>query len=307
MVSLLASIILCVLALWLFFGALQAFVYSRLLQPALQSIEPSQASTFILTWLGVPPFAAVLASYVLYSPDLAQWLVAGHCHTSQCQMHGPQSSLAVLPAAFLLAWTLFSIGRCLIQQWLPARRLSDHLSRIGENSGDFVTLVSEQPMAFTLGWLKPRIFISSGMQTACSTRDIDCILYHEFAHRQRRDNLRLLTSRLLTAPLPQRWARAALDDLKLCCEQACDISAATVLSRESVAAALIRVARVQQQSAPAGSLAFIGNRTEQRIRALLDEPQAPLANEKVFVAASVTLLIVLAMINPLHRAIELIP
>lgn len=306
MLSLLSSILLCVLALWLLFGVLQAGIY-RWLQPTLQSIDPSQASTILLGWLALAPCAALLASYVLYSPDLAQWFVAGHCHSNECLMHGPQSTLAILPAALLTGWTLYSLIRCLHRQWLPARQLCAHLTRIGDDSGSFITLAYSQPTAFTLGWLKPKIFISTGMQDACSAQDINCILYHEMAHQQRHDNLRLLAARILTAPLWPRFAQPALNDLKLCCEKACDLRAAAKLSRESVASALIRVARVQQQATPVASLAFVGNRTEQRIVALLNEPQPPLASEKVFAAASIALLFILVTINPLHRAIELMP
>jgi hypothetical protein len=73
-----------------------------------------------------------------------------------------------------------------------------------------------------------------------------------------------------------------------------------------VAAALVRVARVQQQAAPSASLAFIGNRTEQRVLALLDKPQSPMANELVFFTLSLALLLILGLINPLHRTIELL-
>ncbi|CAA0125542.1 Uncharacterised protein [Halioglobus japonicus] len=306
MLTLLSSIVLSVFTLWLFFGALQAIIY-RTLQPVLLSIEPAQASKCLLVWLALPPASALLAAYVLYSPDLAQWFVAGHCHTSQCLAHGPQSSLAVLPAALLTAWTLYSIAQCLYRQWLPARRLCDQLTMMGVEQHDYITLDDSQPMAFTLGWLRPKVFISRGMQDACSEEEISSIVHHEAAHRKRRDNLRLLASRVLTAPLPQRWTARALDDLKLCCEQACDSSAAAILTRESVAAALIRVTRLQQQSTPVGSLAFSGNHTRQRILTLLDTPQVPLANEKLFAAAAVTLLIILMIINPLHRAVELLP
>jgi Zn-dependent protease with chaperone function len=306
MLSLLSSIMLCALALWLLFGALGALVYP-LLQRTLRSIDPSQASTLLLAWLALPPGAALLTVSVLYSPDLAQWFVTGHCHLDQCRVHGPQSTLAIFPATVLMLWTLSSVVRCLRRQWLPARRLCEQLSRVGDDRGDYVSLGSEQPAAFTLGWFTPRIFISMGMQTRCTAQDIDCILRHERAHRQRHDNLRVLTGRVLTAPLPQRWPLPALEDLNLCCEKACDLRAAAASSRESVAAALVRVARIQQHCAPAGSLAFVGNRTEQRILALLAAPQSPLANELVFAALSVSLLVMLAIINPLHRAIELLP
>ncbi len=306
MLPLLSSIILCALLLWLLFGALAALIY-RLLQPTIRAIDAAQASTFLLAWLALPPFAALLTCYVLYSPDLAQWLVAGHCHLNNCLRHGPQSSLAIIPAVVLAIWMLLGVCRCVLRQWLPAQRLSTQLCRAGDDAGDFVSLGSAEPAAFTLGWFKPTIFISMGMQTACSPQEIVCIVLHETAHRERHDNLRLLLGRLLTAPLPQHWPLEALEDLKLCCEKACDLSAAAALSRESVAAALIQVARIQQNFAPTTSVAFIGKRTEQRILALLDEPPSPLANELVFVTVGATLLLILAIINPLHRAIELIP
>ncbi|MCB1705055.1 MAG: M56 family metallopeptidase [Halioglobus sp.] len=306
MVSLLSSLLLCVVTLWFLFGALQGAVY-RFLQPTLAAIDPSQASAFILAWQALPLLAAVTTGTVLYSPDLAQWFVAGHCHTGQCAMHGPQSSLAVLPAAALVTWTLYRLLHCLLRQWLPARRLRQHLIQIGDRCGDVVTLPASEPVAFTVGWLQPQVFISTGMRAACSAREIECIVYHESAHRQRHDNLRLLTSRLLTAPLPARWSQVALDDLKLCCEHACDLHAASMLSRECVAAALLKVTRIQRQCIPAGSLAFAGNRTQQRILALLDEPRGRLQNHVVVAVISVLVLAMLAMINPLHRAIELIP
>jgi hypothetical protein len=222
---------------------LTTLVY-QILRFKLQRIDPAEASLFILVWLAVPPLAALLTTYIVYSPDIAQWLVAGHCHADVCQVHGPQTTLAIFPTAVLAGWMVF--------------------------------------------------------------RDIDCILLHEAAHRQRRDNLRLLAARALTAPLPANWSARALDDLKLSCEKACDLRAAAKMSPENVASALVRVTKVQQHAAPTASLAFVGNFTEQRILALLSEPQPPLANHLLFAAASAVLIVVLAMINPLHRAVELL-
>ncbi len=305
MLPLLSSIVLCALVLWLLFGALAALVY-LLLRPTMLAADPAQASNFTLAWLALPPFAAGVACYVLYSPDLAQWFVTGHCHFDNCGQHGPQSSLTIVPTGLLLTWTVFSLGRCLIRQWLPAQRLCKQLSRAGDDTGEFVSIDSAAPAAFTLGWLRPTIFISTGMQAACSVREIDCILYHERAHQQRHDNIRLLLAWLLTAPLPACWPRPALDDLKLSCETACDLRAAQRVSRESVASAIIRVARIQQTASPCASLAFVGSKTEQRVLALLDRPKSPMASEFVFFIFSMTLLVILALINPLHSVIELL-
>jgi beta-lactamase regulating signal transducer with metallopeptidase domain len=306
MLPLLSSMLLCSLAVWLLFGALAALIY-RMLRRPLRAIDPAQASLLLLAWLALPPLAALITCVVLYSPDVAQWLVAGHCHAGDCARHGPQAALSVIPATLLAAWTLLCIGRCLLRQWLPARRWYRQLCAVGSDRGAFVSLDAAQPAAFTLGWLNPKVFISTGMQAACPAQDIDCLLLHEHAHRLRRDNLRLLLGRLFTAPLPQCWSARALEDLALSCERACDERAAAASSRESVAGALLHVARIQQQMPPPASLAFVGHATELRVLALLDAPPTPMANERVFAAVTVTVLVILALINPLHRAIELLP
>ena len=303
MPTLLSSMLLCTLFAWLLFGIVTAKSY-RWVQPTLLNIDPDQASKLILGWLSLPPLGALITTAVMYSPDLTQWLVAGHCHNGSCQQHGPQSALAIWPTAILASWICLSIGRCLLRQWLSLRHLSAELSRAGRNAGAYVQLDDPQPAAFTLGWFNPKIFITTGMQSACSDQDIDCILAHERAHRDRLDNLRLLTAWLFTAPLPRSWSTAVLDDLRLSCEKASDLNAAQVSSRESVAAALIRIARLQRPASPAGSLAFAGTQTERRIRALLEEPVAALPNEYVFASVSTALLVILVIINPLHRAIE---
>ena len=306
MLPLLASMVLCALAVWLLFGVSAALLYP-LLQHRLQAIDPAQAGRLLLAWLAMPPAAALATCAVLYSPDVAQWLVAGHCHAGSCDLHGPQAAFAVIPAALLAAWTLFRLGRCLLLQWLPARRWLRQLRLLGCDRGEFLSLESAMPAAFTLGWLRPQVFISTAMQDACSARDIDCILLHEAAHKRRRDNLRLLLARLLCAPMPRRLAARALDDLRLSCESACDEHAAATTSRASVAAALLQVARLQQQKPPPASLAFVGHATQQRILALLSPPRRPAPVAWVFMASSGVVLTVLALIDPLHRAIELLP
>ncbi|MEZ5571276.1 MAG: M56 family metallopeptidase [Halioglobus sp.] len=306
MLTLMSSMMMSALGLWLGFGALAALIY-RSIGRRLQAIDPAQASLLLLAWMTLPLFAALLTTYVLYSPDVAQWLVVGHCHANTCSQHGPQSSLAIIPMALLVMWTAYRLCSCVIRQWLPAQRLYQQLYHMGDDTGEFMRLGTTAPIAFTLGGLRPKVFISAGMLSACSSEDIDCILRHEHAHRERHDNLRIMVGRFLIAPFPRRWSEPLLHDLKLCCEMACDMRAAADSSRDKVAAALLRVARVQQQAAPSGSLAFAGNATEQRILALLNAPLSPLANELVFATVTGTLLIVLVLINPLHRAIELIP
>ena len=306
MLTLAASMLLCFLLLWLLFGALGRALYP-LLRNTLLSIDPAQASMLLLAWIAMPALIAGLTCAVLYSPDVSAWLVTGHCHLGNCRQHGPQSAGAILPAALLLLWTGLRFYSCLRSQWLPAHRLGRELSAAGRRRGDYVELDTAEMAAFTVGWWNPRVFITTGLRAACSPRELDCIVLHERGHRRRRDNARLLVARLLGQPLPRRWSQAMLEDLKLCCEKASDQFAAGAVAPEEVAAALLRVARLQGQGTQPGVLAFAGSHIERRVRALLEAPATPLPGERVFACVSVALLFILAIVNPLHRALELIP
>jgi Zn-dependent protease with chaperone function len=306
MLTLAASLLLCFLLLWLLFGALNCALYP-LLRNTMMSIDPAQASMLLLAWFAMPIVIAGLTCAVMYSPDVSAWLVTGHCHLGSCRQHGPQSAGAILPAALLLLWTGLRFCSCLHNQWLPARRLSQELSAIGRRRDDYVELDTADAAAFTVGWWNPRVFITAGLRGACSPRELDCILLHERGHRRRRDNVRLLVARLLSQPLPRRCSQAMLEDLKLCCEKASDQFAARAVAPEAVAAALLQVARLQGRGAQPGVLAFAGSHIEQRVRALLEAPAAPLPGERVFACVAAALLFILVIVNPLHRALELIP
>lgn len=306
MLTLAASIILCFLALWLLLGALACLLYP-LLRKTVHAIDPAQASRLMLTGFALPAVIAGLTCATLYLPDISTWLVAGHCHLGDCRQHGPVISGAALPAALFLLWTAWQLAAGLRSHWLPARRLKRQLSALGQHQGDYVLLESNRAAAFTVGWWQPTVFVTTGLRATCPPTELDCILQHERAHRQRRDNARLLAARLLTQPLPRRWTQAMLDDFKLYCERASDEYAGRLLSREAVAQALLRTARLQRDAVPAGALAFAGDHTEQRVLALLREPAAPLGPERVLACAAAMLLLLLAIANPLHGALELIP
>jgi hypothetical protein len=304
MIELTATAILTGLGLWLLFGAV-SFVSYALIRGRLRRLYPGQSSALLLCWLALPFLGSLLISTLLYWPELAMWLVDRHCHADSCRQHGPSTPLALLPAIGLFGWVLFRVLRCYQQQCLPARRLGQQLMDLASPRADYYELPSAAPAAFTLGWLRPRIFITRGLREQCEPNDIACIVDHEQGHRQRQDNLRHLLAWLLTAPLPQRWVRNILDDHRLGCEQACDLIACRRQPREDVADTLLRVARLQgDQHSPMGSSAFVSNHTELRIRALLGEPPEQLSGSSLLVLSGSLLLLIVLLVNPIHNLLE---
>lgn len=123
-----------------------------------------------------------------------------------CQV-GVKRGLLGIPgyaaAAVLFAWGAAALVRScsrLISRALTARAAGSHWSR---TSGDhelwldgrtlrFRLLPNVEPLAFTAGLLRPRIYVSRGVFTELSGDERSAVLRHERAHAAARDPLRCL-------------------------------------------------------------------------------------------------------------------
>jgi len=303
MIELIASAVLTEFALWLVFGVMGLVIYP-LIRTRLLKLHPSQSSALLLCWLALPFIGSLLVSALLYWPELAVGLVESHCHANSCRQHGPSTPWALIPALALLLWVLSRVLLGCYQKWLPAWRLGKQLTDVSKLQGNYYELPSPVATAFTMGWLRPKIFISEGLTAQCDADDIACILDHEQGHRQRQDNLRHLLAWLFTAPFLQSWVQQVLDDHRLACEQACDRLACARQSAESVAGTLIRVARLQGGVSPTGSSAFADNHTELRIRALLGEQPQRFMVSTLAIMSGLVLMLLAALVNPVHTLLE---
>jgi Zn-dependent protease with chaperone function len=303
MTELLASTLLSTLLLWFVTALICAGIYSSL-RPRLYAVDPNQAGNYLLVLLSLPALCALGTALLLYLPDVSRQLVSAHCHAGDCGGHGPRLHHAALPAAALLLWYAARVTNTARRHWSTGRYLARQLRVTGVQRRGIVELGAARPAAFTLGWWQPTIYLSRGLLEQCSELDVACILAHERAHKQRRDNLRLLVAMVLTAPLPRRLTRGQLEDLQLLHELAADRSAARDCGPEAVAAALLRVARLQNMPYPQACAAFTGSKTLFRVEVLLQEPPARLPGLWSLALAAGVLLGVIALINPLHVLIE---
>ncbi len=304
MIETLASALLSLVLLWFVLALLSTAIHPYL-RSRLFALDPAQASNYLLAFLALPLLCATAAALLLYLPSISGALVDAHCHAGDCRGHGPVLEHAVLPAAVLLFWYGARAAYTFLRNWWQGVRLARELSTSGVLRGGMVELDAVQPVAFTLGWWKPTIFLSRGLLEQCSEQDVSCILAHERGHRRRRDNLRLLVAQLLLAALPSRLARGQLGDLKLLHELAADRGAAGDCGAEAVAASLLRVARLQSAPLPEGCAAFTtGNQTVVRVEKLLCVPPARLPANRSLVLLLWMLLAVVVLINPLHTLLE---
>ncbi|GAB3284308.1 M56 family metallopeptidase [Parahaliea aestuarii] len=232
----------------------------------------------LLIWLyGLSPaLVATVSVLLLQLPAVTGGLIPGHCHGSTCGAHTPQFGLAS-PAGtslMLLSLTLVAVGLGLIQrnQQRARRRLYAMQLLSKSEPGRFWRLVdSDEAGAWCAGYLRPQIFVTRGLMAALAPEQVQAVLLHEWAHLQRRDNLRTLLLQWASALWPASVKRMLWQDLQLATEQACDLAAARQAGTGAqLIAAVERLAASRPCTPPAGET---GHHTQsaaiaQRVRQL---------------------------------------
>lgn len=128
--------------------------------------------------------------------------------------------------------------------------------------------------AFCAGLLRPQVYVSRGLLSTLSPREVEAVLRHEAHHLRRRDPLRLFflgLAQRLAAPLPV--ARVLLDRARVEIELAADRAALQQVPAEVLASALIKVAGARPAIPPLAAVASL-TPDQARVAALLGRPVA---------------------------------
>jgi Zn-dependent protease with chaperone function len=236
----------------------------------LARLEPSAQSRTALAAAVAPAFLGAVfvggASYDRVLSGPADFCL--HLHDS-----APPSLILLLSVA-ILAGRVLTYGIQTIVAILRAVRLSLVLS--GASDKAFMgcqVLPVEEPQAYVLGILKPRVYVSQGLLEQTNEYHLAPVLAHERAHAARRDPLRrLIASAGLVMHLPG-IAHLLNQLLTRTQEMAADADAARMVGdRVRVAEALVRFARLQGPGR-ATAVEFGSGDMEARVRELLDPHQ----------------------------------
>lgn len=135
-------------------------------------------------------------------------------------------------------------------------------------------LAMEKPRCFTVGGVRPTIFVSEGMLAAVPEAQREAMLAHEQAHCNHKDSVWTLALHAFYNLFLLPGSGALLSAWEDAAERACDLVAAQrVGSVCTVAEALVRVGSLAQgqDSGPLGSLAFGAKpgHLEARVKTLL--------------------------------------
>jgi hypothetical protein len=197
-------------------------------------------------------------------------------------------ALAALGAAVLLVTV-----RAAWRQLRGHRRLLDALPVAGALPGHPAVRVIDAaaPMAFCAGWLRPRVYVSTGALERLSDGELEAVLAHEQHHGALRDPLRLAVSRVLCQALFFLPVLRSLHDRY---SDVAELTAdAAALEATHGAAAPLASAMLAFGATPTGGVAGI---SPDRVDALLGRPHAWRLPRTLLAAALVAIAILVALV-----------
>lgn len=228
-------------------------------------------------WLGVaglPSLVGLLAVTASFLP--AMGLGHDHClahgphHPHLCPHHiGSAPGIVLVFIAFLLALRAARVLTELLRCLHLSRDTSGALAAISDHDDGVLVFPSDEPQAFVLGVLRPRVHISRGLLSL--GRDIVTpVVAHERVHARHRDLLwRAVCPLLAIGHLPGATT-AIKARLAAAQEMAADEEAAEALpeGRLKIAEALVMLAKLARTSSP--GISFTHGDLQARVRALLE-------------------------------------
>lgn len=221
--------------------------------------QPTRRDALLLALL--PPLAliaALLAPYLSLGDalhdELHLWMLAVTTHHAAHRVLHSANTLLLLVLGGRVLYTIF--------WWARAQTSAQILKRLAspEHSLDGVTvrmLATPTPHCFTVGVLRPAIYLSAGLLETLSVPQRTAMLAHEQAHVHHRDGFWTLLFRSFYSLLLLPGSGTLLTTWEAAAEQACDVAAIRkVGSACLVAEALVQVGCIQSSAHLVGSLAF---------------------------------------------------
>jgi beta-lactamase regulating signal transducer with metallopeptidase domain len=261
--------------------------------------------------MALPFLSSLAATALVFSPLLEQNWITTHYHSADCENRFPllKNGVAIGGVLAATALALTAMLARFFSQLFYSLKLESKLAILADKKDQWYLLPNKERLVFTMGWLKNSIFITDGLLQHCERRDVDIILEHEEEHARRKDNLRMLASRVLVLIVPAFLSKRFTEDLQLYTEAACDFSTARKHGALNVAETLVRIERLSPRSFHFFNKtmvsAFNGSEVEERVLLLLESRSSTKPGKfRPLLYAICMLLMALLLVDPIHHSVE---
>jgi len=254
----------------------------------LERCAPAVQSRLLLAAALTPAFLTT----IIFIASVADWLLSGPADFCLKQSDSAHPSISLLLLFSLFFSRVAILGfRFATDIW---RAANANRAFQGASAGAFAgcrVLPVEEPQAFVLGMLKPRVYLSRGLLATLPPDDLRLVLAHEKAHARRRDPLRRFVAAVgllfhlpgIAATLDRRLARSQ--------EMTADAEAVPKAEeRPRLAEALVRFARLRVSPATIARMEFLSGDLEARVQELLDSsPRTNAPSTSVIISGFIAL------------------
>lgn len=248
----------------LFFGFVTATLIAACIAVAyprvakyLRPLSPGACANFLSLLCVLPVFATAALLLAALLPSMLEVfdLSTDHCeghsegHLHFCLVHLPPlvaNAVLLLAAGAGLAALAWMFVQVLKDVFTAAKfRAMLRAHPVASRLETATVLDSALPLAFSCGFLRPQVFLSTGLLQTLTEEERAMVLAHEESHARRYDSIRLLLARALSVVYLPRTRSVLLGDLQLACEQASDAAAARASGNAAgVAALLLKIERL---------------------------------------------------------------
>jgi len=299
-------------------GMLVSAIVSVFWKAHIKIDDPALKAKLALLLSSMPLLSGGLLLAGAFGPSVLHLfgVVADHCGSHGdhhpfhlCFLHGNSIELgywvwigsALLSARVLLHWS--KVWR----KTAKTRGLSQTLLRLSnhDEQDNVWYIESARAFAFTIGFLSPRVCISTQLVKELDAEQLQVVIAHEHQHARSRDGLRLLLIELFAPLLLPQTHQFLAAEFELSREQLCDEAAAETKDRLLVAETILAFGRLQKKEPqPSFALAFGQCEIEERVHSLLEHP--PRAGARyVFISALLgASLLFLSTHTHIHHAME---
>ncbi len=158
-------------------------------------------------------------------------------------------ALTLLLALIYLAWRVAKTIFARTKQSIALSSLlsfTDAQDAKTTNGNQYFLMPVKVPVAFTTGFISPKIYVSTGLQSQVSDEQLNIIVNHELAHVAARDPLFKVLFTALASFYPSRIKQTLIEQYVLMTEKIADNEVTKEYDHLDVAQTLIDVARLQK-------------------------------------------------------------